>query len=224
MIAMIRRTVLTTCLASSLAVVGCATGTEEPLESDTSSSADDEGALAQAKQELLVACDNDVPATGFVTFPYNQVDYGANSGWKSGCVGFRVNRNLPFPSNVPAEAEALGDFPQFEGTWTAQKSAQCAASYIEGGFAEKPGPGGEYVTDRGIGKEYAVPHVVFDESSPTLLRITSCRAQKWMGAGCSWHPQYNYQRIDVRAVVNGNPSTPIGPARVHAMFRNDTWC
>lgn len=124
---------------------------------------------------------------------------------------------------MPGEAEAHGDFPQFEGNWTAAKDAQCRASCINAHFAEKPGPEGSCTTEYAY-TVHAVPDVVYDASSPTLFRIRSCEAQKWRGAGCTWFPQHNYQRVDVRLVVNGNPNNPIGPAKVRAMFANDTSC
>jgi hypothetical protein len=230
------RAFIATTLTCSLAAVGCAAQTDLPPDTggtegapgaaaEGAPSADGEGTVGQVKQDLI-ACANDVPASGFVVFPYNTVNWTERSGWKPDCVGFRVNRNLPFPQTVPAEAEALGDFPQFEGKWTATKDAQCRASYIDVYFAEKPGPSGNYGAYEGAPPvtAHAEPDIVYDPSSSTLLRIRSCRAQKWKGAGCSWFPQHNYQRIDVKLIVNGNPNNPIGPAKVHAMFKNDTHC
>ncbi len=203
----------------AFSAVGCAAQTGDAPEEPT---AKGEGSTGQVKQELF-ACPNDVPTSGFIEFPYNQVNYGASSGWKSGCVGFRVDRNLPFPSNVPAEVQAIADFPQYEGNWTATKQAQCEAAEVHAWYAEKPGTTGNYgaYEDDPPRKAKARPHLVFDPSSPSLLRIASCQAQVYIGGGCSLNPKYNYQRLDVRAVVNGATSNT---AKTYAMIMNDTWC
>lgn len=217
-----------TTLVVSFAAMGCSVqAAEEPTAVDDPTAANlptSEGPVGQT-QQALNACANDVPSSGFLTFPYNEADYAVNSGWKPGCVSFYVNRNVNTSQSYQFGAEewAEADFPQFEGNWTPAKQEQCERSYVDVWFADKPAANGSYPNERSY-RRTATVALEYDASSPSLLRIKSCTATVSRGLGCVWFPANNFHRIDVKQVVNGNPSTPIGPARVHAHFENDSHC
>ena len=223
----------------TIATLGCAAPAEGDSDPEAAggpadpaaAAAADEGNVGQtqqavAQQHQLFPCPNDIPVTGFINFPYNDANEGANSGWRSGCAAMRVYRNTSFPQNFKSIATALADFPQFEGAWTATKDAQCRASYVDMRVAQKTSPSHSYEDDHYIYAWYwyAEPTVEFQAGQ---FKITSCRAAYYMGVryngqGGSWYPDMNYMRVDARAVVNNNVNNPVGAAKVYVKFEHNS--
>jgi len=221
----------------TIATIGCAApvpvdGDANPEAAGDQASPGEEGNLGQtqqavAQQHALFPCPNDIPATGFINFPYNDANEGANSGWHSGCAAMRVYRNTSYPQNFKSIATALADFPQFEGTWSATKEAQCRASYVDMRVAQKTSPSHTYEDDHYIYGWYWYAEPTIEYLYGQKYRITNCRASYYMGVryngqGGSWYPDMNYMRVDARAVVNNSVNNPVGAAKAYVKFEHNS--
>jgi|GEM_PF-7002660 len=213
----------------AVVLAGCAASPDADNEAADPGAKGEEavGSVAQAvvpQDHALLACDNDVPASGFLEFPWNDHQHAETSGYRTGCVGFRVDRNLPFPTDVPSEAQAVARFPQYEGTWTAAKEQQCRNSIVDMRIATKFNESSSWNDTyiEGWGKN-ASPSFEYFPGTSIKKSITACSAQIIRGSGCSYYPKHNLMRIDVKAYPNGNKTDP-GASRVYASFAHDLQC
>ena len=180
--------------------------------------ASEEEVVGQTEQGLL-ACSNDV----FSELQWNANVDGADTGWKSGCVSHRVELGL-LDMDHPVTQQAVAQFPQYEGTYSQAKIDACKASYIEVWTGEKASASTASYSNLGYWYYYATPVTEIDPTT-FALRIKSCRAKWIRGGGCSWNPPGNndYVRVDVRAVPNGNTTSP-GAATVWQSTVKDNFC